>query len=101
MRLTECGGLRAVALLAAAVISFAMIPGGSARGQESAGNAGVAINLGSRGLSPPSEGTPEQAENKFEYEIRGGFATDYIYRGTTQRAPQTAVGAAVEFTFGQ
>ena len=100
MRLTGWEGLRAVAALAA-VLSFAIIPNASVRGQESAGNAGSAINLGSRGLSPSSEGRPEQAENKLEYEVRAGFATDYIYRGTTQTDHKPAVGAAVEFTFGQ
>ena len=101
MRLTEWGSLRAVAAVTAAVLTLAMIPNTSARGQESAGNAGSAISLGGRGLSPPSGGRPEQAENELEYEIRGGFATDYIYRGTTQTDHNPAVGAAVEFTYGQ
>jgi hypothetical protein len=78
LRLTECEGLRAVGALAAAVLSVAIISGGPVRGQESASNAGSAINLGSRGLSPSSEGRPEQAENKLEYEVRAGFVTDYI-----------------------
>ena len=98
--MTECEGLRAVGALAAALLSLAIISGGPVRGQETVGNAGGAINLGSRGLSPSSEGRPE-AENKLEYEIRAGFATDYIYRGTTQSDHKPTVGAAVEFTFGQ
>jgi hypothetical protein len=101
LRLTECKGLRAVGALAAAVLSLAIISGGPVRGQESASNVGSAINLGSRGLSPSSEGRPEQAENKLEYEVRAGFTTDYIYRGTTQTDHKPAVGAAVELTFGQ
>jgi uncharacterized protein (TIGR02001 family) len=91
LRLTECEGLRAVGALAAAALSLAIISGGPVHGQESASNAGGAINLGSRGLSPSSEGRPEQAENKLDYEVRAGFVTDH----------KPAVGAAVELTFGQ
>ena len=101
LRLSECEVLRAVGALSVAVLSLAIISGGPARGQESASNAGSAINLGSRGLSPSPEGRPEQAENKLEYEVRAGFVTDYIYRGTTQTDHKPAVGAAVELTFGQ
>ena len=34
-----------------------------------------------------------------EFSVRGGFATDYIYRGTTVSARQPAVGAAFEAAF--
>ena len=101
MRLTECEGLRAVGALAAAALSLAIICGSPVRAQESASNVGGTINLGSRGLSPSSENRPEQAENQLEYEVRAGFATDYIYRGTTQSDHKPAVGAAIELTFGQ
>jgi hypothetical protein len=60
----------------AALLSLAMIPDSSVLGQESAGNSGGAINLGGLGWLAP-EGRPERAENQLEYEIRGGFVTDY------------------------
>src|SRR5262245_25676233 len=85
--------MSAVGALAAGVLLLAIISGGPVRGQESAVNAGGAINLGSRGLSPSSEGRPAQEQNQFEYDVRAGFATDYIYRGTNQTDHKPAVGA--------
>ena len=84
--------------VAAALLSLAMISDISVYGQESTSNSGGAINLGGRGWSTP-EGKPEQAE-KFEYEILGGFVTDYMYRGTTLSDHKPAVGASAEFTYG-
>ncbi|MFZ0624059.1 MAG: TorF family putative porin [Pseudolabrys sp.] len=39
--------------------------------------------------------------NQFEFDIRAGFASDYIYRGTTLSDHKPAVGAAIEATFAQ
>ena len=60
-----------------------------------------AIGLGVRGgpageaplhTAPPKDG----AESPVEFSVRAGFASDYIYRGTTLSARQPAVGAAFE-----
>lgn len=79
------------------------IAGGSAKAQSSTGNYGSAISLGGHGWSS-FEATPvtsNQASNQLEFSFRGGFASDYIYRGTTLSDHKPAVGAAVEATFGQ
>ena len=57
------------------------------RAAESAGDA-------SGRIAPSSDGT----SNPFEFSARGGFASDYIYRGTTLSAHRPAVGAAFELT---
>lgn len=61
------------------------------------------INLGGRGWSP-TEGrlvSADRTTNQFEFEVRAGFASDYIYRGTTLSDHKPAVGAAIEATFAQ
>ena len=61
------------------------------------------INLGGRGWSP-TEGklvSADRTTNQFEYEVRAGFASDYIYRGTTLSDHKPAVGAAIEVAFAQ
>jgi len=72
-----------VAVAAAAGVSFALIEGSLARAQES--NSSGAINLGGRGWSAYESlpGVSEQSTNQLEFALRGGFATDYMYRGTT------------------
>ena len=100
MQTTEWNSSRALAVVVAATLSFALIPGGSAWGQASMDNSGGTINLGGRGWSAP-EGRPDVSErstNQFQFEVRGGFATDYIYRGTTLSDHKPAVGAAAEIT---
>src|SRR5262245_40875171 len=42
-----------------------------------------------------------RAPNQLEFDFRNGFATDYIYRGTTLSDHKPAVGAAIEVTFAQ
>lgn len=66
------------------------------------GEAGGTINLGGRGWSAPG-GEPPTSDraNQLEFDFRGGFATDYIYRGTTLSDHKPAVGAAIEATFAQ
>jgi uncharacterized protein (TIGR02001 family) len=84
----------------AAALSLAMITAESARGQESSDNSGGAVSLGGRGWATP-EGRSERVTNQFEFDIRGGFVTDYIYRGTTLSDHRPAVGAAAEVTFAE
>ena len=79
--------------------------GGSAYSQASAGDAGGAIDLGARGgtvgeASLRAAGTQDRQDSPVEFNFRAGFATDYIYRGTTLSAHQPAVGAAFEAAFG-
>jgi len=95
--------LRSVGSSVATVVAALVIGGGSARGQAPADNFGSAISLGGRGWSSfePMPVTSDRAANQLEFSFRGGFATDYIYRGTTLSDHKPAVGAAVEATFAQ
>ena len=95
--------LRLFSLLAVAVAWALLVAGGSAQGQASTGNYGGAINLGGHDWSSfEAVPVPSGREaNQFELNFRGGFATDYIYRGTTLSDHKPAVGAAVEAAFGQ
>jgi uncharacterized protein (TIGR02001 family) len=89
--------------VAFAVAGALLIAGGSAQGQASTGNSGGAINLGDHGLSS-FEAVPvtsDRGANQLEFSFRGGFATDYMYRGTTLSDHKPAVGAAIEATFSQ
>ena len=61
------------------------------------------INLGSRGgvagsTAEQTDQRTDDASDLFEFSARGGFASDYIYRGTTLSAHRPAVGAAFELT---
>ena len=88
-----------VATAAAALL----IAGGSVRGQAPADQSGGAISLGGHGWSSfeAMAVTSDRAANQLEFSFRGGFATDYMYRGTTLSDHKPAVGAAVEATFAQ
>lgn len=86
--------------VAAAVLALVTIAGAPAFGQNSADTSGRAINLGSRGWSAP-EGAPQRETSQFELSARAGFATDYMYRGTTLSDRKPAVGAAFEATFSR
>jgi len=99
--LNEC--LRSVGSSVAAAAAALLIAGGSVRGQAPADNSGAAISLGGHGWSS-FEATPvtsDRAANQLEFSFRGGFATDYMYRGTTLSDHKPAVGAAIEATFAQ
>src|SRR5262249_10253385 len=61
------------------------------------------INLGARGGvvagAPARTAPPQDGESSpFAFSARGGFVTDYIYRGTTLSDHKPAVGAAFEAT---
>ena len=97
------GHLRTFSLPAVAVAAALLIAGGSAQGQAPSGYSGGVISLGGRGWSS-FEAVPvtsDQGANQLEFSFRGGFATDYMYRGTTLSDHKPAVGAAVEATFAQ
>jgi hypothetical protein len=88
---------------AVAVAWALFVAGGSAQGQASTGTYGGATSLGGHDWSSfEAVPVPSAREaNQFELSFRGGFATDYMYRGTTLSDHKPAVGAAVEATFGQ
>jgi uncharacterized protein (TIGR02001 family) len=95
--------LRSFTLPAAAVAGTLLIASDSAQGQTSTSNSGGAISLGGHGWSS-FEAVPvssDRGSNQPEFSFRGGFATDYMYRGTTLSDHKPAVGAAVEATIGQ
>ena len=58
-----------------------------------------AIGLGNRGWSA-AETNRATSANELEFSARAGFASDYIYRGTTLSDHGPAAGAAVEARFG-
>src|SRR4029453_3036444 len=86
--------VRASAVTSVAVLWLACCGGDFACAQVSPqpGEAGGAINLGGRGWSAPGGEPPtsDRAPNQLELDFRGGFATDYIYRGTTLSHTQPA-----------
>jgi len=60
---------------------------------------GGAIGLGNRGWSAAASNRATSV-NELEFSARAGFASDYIYRGTTLSDHGPAAGAAIEATFG-
>jgi len=72
---------------------------GLARAQTLEVSPGGAIGLGNRSWSAAETNRPTSA-NELEFSARAGFATDYIYRGTTLSDHGPAAGAAVETRFG-
>lgn len=42
---------------------------------------------------------PESAKSQLEFEVRGGLASDYVYRGVTLSDRKPAVGMAIEATY--
>ena len=78
---------------------FAPITGGLVRAQTTEVSPGGAISLGNRGWSA-TDTSHATSENQLEFSARAGFATDYIYRGTTLSDHEPAAGAAVEATYG-
>ena len=95
MQSAELGGARAGAVAVATAIWLILVALSPAHGQ--------AINLGGRGWSA-AEGelvTSDSTTNQLEFDVRTGFASDYIYRGTTLSDHKPAVGTAIEATFAQ
>jgi uncharacterized protein (TIGR02001 family) len=94
-------------VVTATIAAFWLAPtiGSSVRAQTPENNAAGSIDLDARGgfagnvpvrTAPPQDGE----SSALQFSGRAGFATDYIYRGTTLSAHQPAVGAAFEATFG-
>ena len=100
------GASRHIAAIAAvAALSLALTNSVSAPAQTRDDNAAGSINLGARGglaveaplrTAPPQDG----AASPFEFSARAGFASDYIYRGTTLSDRKPAVGAGLEAALG-
>jgi hypothetical protein len=94
---------RAGAVAIATAIWLISVTTGSVYGQAPAEISGGVVNLGGRGWSP-GEGklvTSDGSASQFEFDVRAGFATDYIYRGTTLSDHKPAVGAAFEAAFSR
>ncbi len=103
MRSVELGRAHAGALAVVTAIWLISVAANPAQGQVPAEISGGMINLGGRGWSA-AEGklvTSDRTVNQIEFEVRAGFASDYIYRGTTLSDHKPAVGAAIEGTFAQ
>jgi len=103
LRSRELGRVRASVVAVAAAIWLISVATDPAHGQVPAEVSGAMINLGGRGWSP-AEGrqvSGDSTTNRFEFDIRAGLASDYIYRGTTLSDHKPAVGAAVEASFAQ
>ena len=73
--------------------------GGLARAETPEVSPAGAIGLGNRGWSA-AETNHATSANELEFSARAGFASDYIYRGTTLSDHGPAAGAAVEARFG-
>jgi len=93
--------LSAAALVAGALLLPAVISNLALAQTPTQASPEVAINLGGRGWSSPSSNVDEtkRSADQFSFEARAGFATDYIYRGTTLSDHKPAVGAAFEAAF--
>ena len=78
---------------------LAPMTGGLARAETPEVSPGGAIGLGNRGWSAPATSRATSA-NELEFSARAGFASDYIYRGTTLSDHGPAAGAALEASFG-
>jgi len=75
---------------------------GLAHGQTGEANAVGSTDLGGRG-GPAAEARPaaKQDDAAGTFEFSAGFASDYIYRGTTMTDHKPVVGAAFEAAFGK
>jgi uncharacterized protein (TIGR02001 family) len=80
-------------------LSLASMTGGLARAETPEVTPGGTIGLGNRGWSAAVT-NPGTSVNELEFSARAGFASDYIYRGTTLSDHGPAAGAALEATFG-
>src|SRR5712672_4811665 len=86
----------------AAFVGLCLTPmtGGLARAETPEVTPAGAIGLGNRGWSA-AETSHATSANELEFSARAGFASDYIYRGTTLSDHGPAAGAAIEAKFGQ
>ena len=96
-RVARLSHLSGASIAALAVLWLASMTGGLAHA-ETPSPAG-AIGLGNRGWSAADTNRATSA-NEVEFSARAGFASDYIYRGTTLSDHGPAAGAAFETRFG-
>jgi len=93
------------AVVAVGCLALAMLAATGARAQDSSPapqNSSVgAINLGGRGwsASETKHAVPESAKGQLEFEVRGGLASDYVYRGVTLSDRKPTAGMAIEATY--
>src|SRR5262245_18705398 len=94
-----------LATAAAAAVLWIAACCGPAHGQTGEADAvGSTTSLGARGgpaAAPRSAPKQDDAADTFEFTAKAGFATDYIYRGTTMTDHKPVFGAAFEAAFGQ
>jgi uncharacterized protein (TIGR02001 family) len=91
-------------VVGAVLLTVEVLAGIPARAQAPEARSAGGINLGGRGWSSSevARTTPkDQLIGPVEFSVRGGLASDYIYRGTTLSDRKPAVGAAIEAAFGQ
>jgi uncharacterized protein (TIGR02001 family) len=102
--------LRRAAILGGGLFCAAVLPVSEARTQAAAATPGTqvpsgatvgAVSLGDRGWSESYRQTPSEAADRFSFGVRGGIASDYVYRGTTLSDRRPAIGAGIEATLGQ
>ena len=97
---TEVRRAGVASIAAVAGLLLAPMTSSSARGETPQGNPGGAIGLGARGWSAAATNQATPSE-QLDFSARAGFASDYIYRGTTLSDHGPAAGAAIEARFGQ
>src|SRR5215469_4541281 len=91
-------GWQASGALIAAGLWLAPMTAGLVRAETPEVSPGGAIGLGNRGWSA-AETTGAAPVSELEVSARAGFASDYIYRGTTLNNREPAAGAAFEARF--
>jgi uncharacterized protein (TIGR02001 family) len=94
--------LRAAAVASLAGISLALA--NNAAHAQTRDDEAARVDIGARGglakQTPASSAAASDGqESSVEFSARAGFATEYIYRGTTLSAHQPAVGALLEAAF--
>jgi uncharacterized protein (TIGR02001 family) len=95
-----CRAVAGVGCLGLAVLGAAEARA-QAVAQRPAYSSAGAINLGGRGWggSESRHAVPESAKSQLEFEVRGGLASDYVYRGVTLSDRKPAAGMAIEATY--
>src|SRR5215218_7906342 len=97
--------LTAAAVFVAGCLGLATLAATGARAQGSGPapqySSDGSINLGGRGWSGSGtrHAVPESAKGQLEFEVRGGLASDYVYRGVTLSDRKPAAGMAIEATY--
>lgn len=99
-RVTTTWQMSTVSIAATVGLSLVTTTCDLAYAQTPAISQGNTISLGDRGWSAAETGRIAPA-NDVEFSARAGFASDYIYRGTTLSNHEPAAGAAIEARFGQ